>query len=37
MAWSEQEIDDVLDSTVRSLRGTGETDGGVHLPSPGRT
>ncbi|NKS56292.1 hypothetical protein GS504_01515 [Rhodococcus hoagii] len=34
MAWSEHEIDEVLDETIRLLRGTGDTDGGMYLTVP---
>lgn len=34
MAWTEQEIDGVLEETIRSLRGTGDTEGGVYFTVP---
>ena len=31
MAWSEQEIDEVLEETIRTLRGSADTEGGMYL------
>ncbi|MGO4205362.1 hypothetical protein AB4Z09_27210 [Rhodococcus sp. TAF43] len=34
MAWSEHEIDEVLEQAIRTLRGSGDTEGGVYLTVP---
>lgn len=34
MAWTECEIDEVLEQTIRTLRGSSDTAGGVHLTVP---
>lgn len=31
MAWSEQEIDEVLEETIRTLRGSSDTEGGMYF------